>query len=139
MKQIKEFAPYKRETELIFSKDEQGLRINGYLVAIKKNNGVVSIENYSVGLGHSCHPNIDCSGSVKGMKLLGYWKKEDKTVKAGGHIYNLSSIVISDPLDLLAYYIEVKGYQIDPNVIEKCGNPLWAGISVILPKLDPIN
>ena len=41
--------------------------------------GVAWIENGSTGMGHSVHPNIDDSGSVKGMKQCGYWNKEDKT------------------------------------------------------------
>lgn len=130
------FNPYKRETTLIVSKDEQGLRINGNLVKFHHKNGVVMIENNTVGCGHSCHPNIDASGSVKGMKNLGYWGKEDETVKAGGFIYNLSSVVITNPLDLLAYHMEKNGYKIPEAVIQNCGNPLWAGVSITLPKIN---
>jgi len=87
---------------------EEGLRLNGYLCQIKPGR-VVSIENYSVGIGHSAYPNIDKSGSVAGMKKLGYWGKDDKTVRQDGFIYNVSHVVISDPLDALALYIEKGG------------------------------
>lgn len=127
------FAPYKLDTTLIVTKDEEGLRINGYLVAFKRQNGIVSIENYSVGIGHSCHPNIDASGSVKGMKNLGYWRKDATTVKAHGFIYNKSSIVISDPLDLLAYHMEYNGYEIKAEVIAQANK--WNGIAILLPKI----
>lgn len=36
-------------------------------------NGIAWIEDGSTGLGISVHPNIDKSGSVTGMKNLGYW------------------------------------------------------------------
>jgi hypothetical protein len=37
-----------------------------------------------------CHPSIHCTGSVAGMKKLGYWHKDDICVKIGQHVYNLS-------------------------------------------------
>lgn len=36
------------------------------------------------------HPSIHCSGSVRGMKNLGYWGKRDRCVRCGQYIYNLS-------------------------------------------------
>lgn len=36
------------------------------------------------------HPSIHCTGSVRGMKKLGYWGKHDKCVRCGSYIYNLS-------------------------------------------------
>jgi len=36
------------------------------------------------------HPSIDASGSVRGMKKLGYWGKDDVCVRCGSYIYNLS-------------------------------------------------
>lgn len=83
-----------------------GLRINGNLVKIKVKNGICSIENNTVGIGHSAHPNIAASGSVQGMKKLGYWGKMDKTVKVDDYIYNVSVIHCSDALDYLALAIE---------------------------------
>ena len=38
--------------------------------------------------GCSC---IHYTGSVKGMKKLGYWKKHDRCVRQGQYIYNLDS------------------------------------------------
>jgi len=64
--------------------------------------GIAWIENGKVGLGHSAHPNIHSSGSVKGMKNKGYWNKDDKTVRSHGFIYNISKLVVTDELDKVA-------------------------------------
>jgi hypothetical protein len=65
-------------------------------------NGLAWVEDGSTGLGHSCHPNIDASGSVSGMKKRGYWNKNDRTVNSHGFIYNIDEYVVSDALDRLA-------------------------------------
>lgn len=36
------------------------------------------------------HPSIHYTGSVRGMKNLGYWGKDDVCVRCGQYIYNLS-------------------------------------------------
>lgn len=36
------------------------------------------------------HPSIHHTGSVRGMKKLGYWGKHDRCVRCGSYIYNLS-------------------------------------------------
>jgi hypothetical protein len=36
------------------------------------------------------HPSIHYTGSIKGMKKLGYWGKNDLCVRCGQYIYNLS-------------------------------------------------
>lgn len=36
------------------------------------------------------HPSIHYTGSVRGMKKLGFWGKHDKCVRYGQYIYNLS-------------------------------------------------
>lgn len=36
------------------------------------------------------HPSIHCTGSVQGMKKLGYWGQHDHIVRCGQFIYNLS-------------------------------------------------
>lgn len=36
------------------------------------------------------HPSIHKTGSVLGMKKLGYWGKNDVCVKIGEYIYNIS-------------------------------------------------
>ena len=56
--------------------------------------GIAWIVDNTTGLGYSVHPNIDSSGSVAGMKALGYWSKSDRTIRSHGWIYNI---------DILAY------------------------------------
>lgn len=41
----------------------------------------------------SLHPSIHYTGSVRGMKKLGYWGKHDKCVRCGQYIYNTSMII----------------------------------------------
>ena len=36
------------------------------------------------------HPSIHHTGSIAGMKNLGYWGKNDICVRIGNYIYNLS-------------------------------------------------
>ena len=36
------------------------------------------------------HPSIHISGSVRGMKKLGYWGKSDLIIKQGQYYYNMS-------------------------------------------------
>lgn len=36
------------------------------------------------------HPSIHYTGSVRGMKRLGFWGKHDRCVRCGQYIYNLS-------------------------------------------------
>lgn len=68
-----------------------------------RKSGIAWIEDGSTGLGHSCHANIDATGSVRGMKALGYWGKEDRTVRSHGFIYNIDTFVVDeeDPYDAL--------------------------------------
>lgn len=56
-------------------------------------NGIAWIEDGSTGLGISIHPNIDKSGSVTGMKNLGYWDKSDRIVQSHGWKYNIDRFV----------------------------------------------
>lgn len=44
-------------------------------------------------LDKSIHPSIHCTGSVRGMKKLGYWGKNDRCVRCGQFIYNLSIFI----------------------------------------------
>ena len=64
--------------------------------------GIAWVENGKTGSGHSAHPNIDSTGSIKGMKSRGYWREKDRTKKTNGTIYNIDKLVISDPLDQIA-------------------------------------
>lgn len=64
--------------------------------------GIAWVEDGSTGMGHSAHPNIDASGSVMGMKKLGYWDKKARVVRSHGFIYNIDSLVITDAYDQIA-------------------------------------
>lgn len=65
--------------------------------------GIAWVKDGSTGLGHSCHANIDGTGSVRGMKALGYWGNEDRTIRSHGFIYNIDTFVVDeeDPYDAL--------------------------------------
>ncbi len=39
------------------------------------------------------HPSIHYTGSVRGMKELGFWGKKDRCVRCGSYIYNLSQTI----------------------------------------------
>lgn len=56
-------------------------------------NGIAWIEDSSTGLGITIHPNIHKSGSVIGMKNLGYWDKKDRIVQSHGYKYNIDRFV----------------------------------------------
>ena len=43
------------------------------------------------------HPSIHYTGSVRGMKRLGYWGKSDICVRCGQYIYNLSICIGQQP------------------------------------------
>ena len=58
--------------------------------------GIAEVRDGYTGNGHSCHPNISTSGSVKGMKKLGYWGKNDKIARAGGCQFNTSRILVDE-------------------------------------------
>jgi hypothetical protein len=66
------------------------------------NTGIAWVEDGEAGCGHSCHPNIDRTGSVRGMKQLGYWAKDARTVRSHGFIYNIDHVVVTGDLDELA-------------------------------------
>ena len=61
--------------------------------------GIAWVEDGEAGVGHSCHPNIDRTGSVRGMKARGYWGKTDRTVRSHGWIYNIDKLSMSSDLD----------------------------------------
>lgn len=64
--------------------------------------GIARIVDGSSGTMATCHPNIDASGSVAGMRNLGYWNRTDRVVRSGGYIYNVSNLVVSDQDDRIA-------------------------------------
>ena len=55
--------------------------------------GIAWIEDGSSGNCVSVHSNIDKSGSVKGMKNSGYWRKTYRTIRSHGYIYNIDSFI----------------------------------------------
>ena len=61
--------------------------------------GIAWISDGSTGIQHSVHPNIHRTGSVRGMKELGYWDKTDKMARCNGYIYNISKFVCDDEYD----------------------------------------
>ena len=61
--------------------------------------GIAWIEDGSAGIGHPWHPNIDASGSVHGMKQMGYWNRTDKILLSHGFKYNISKFVIDEAND----------------------------------------
>ena len=61
--------------------------------------GIAWIADGNTGCGHSVHANISASGSVRGMKNLGYWQQKDRCVRSHGFIYNIDTYVVDDELD----------------------------------------
>lgn len=68
------------------------------------NNGIAWVEDHSTGHRVSAHPYISSTGSVAGMKKMGYWGKDDKIVESHGYMYNISRFVCdeSDELEMVA-------------------------------------
>lgn len=64
--------------------------------------GIAWVEDGRSGCGHSAHPNIDKTGSIRGMKKLGYWRQDARCIQSHGYIYNIDRLVITDKLDQLA-------------------------------------
>lgn len=65
------------------------------------NTGLAWVEDGTTGCGHSCHPNIDVSGSVKGMKKL-HWGRDAVVVRSHGFYHCTSRFSASDGLDYVA-------------------------------------
>ena len=74
--------------------------IRSYVKLYRDTNGIAWIEDGSTGLGISVHPNLDKSGSVTGMKKLGYWDKSDRIVLSHGWKYNIDRFVCDKKNDL---------------------------------------
>lgn len=64
--------------------------------------GLAWVEDGRTGTGHSAHPNIDASGSVRGMKKLGHWGKDDVCVRSHGFVHNTSRLVVTSEFDEIA-------------------------------------
>ena len=65
--------------------------INKNAKLYRGNGGIAIIKDGNTGNIVSVHPNISSTGSVRGMKQLGYWDKNARTVKCGSYIYNIDS------------------------------------------------
>jgi hypothetical protein len=92
--------------EIKIERSPEGLRLDGNLCVINYKGKIITIDNRSAGCGHSAHPNIDISGSVSGMKKLGYWDKKDTIVKSAGYYYNISKTAISENIDALCLWLQ---------------------------------
>lgn len=78
-------------------------QLEEYITLLKSDiTGIAVIENRMAGCVHSCHPNIDVTGSVSGLKKQGYWEKKDRTVRFRHTIYNVDSYIVSDHWDKIA-------------------------------------
>ena len=44
------------------------------------------------------HPSIHYTGSVRGMKKQGFWDKNDRCVRCGQYIYNMSQYIGQRPV-----------------------------------------
>lgn len=55
--------------------------------------GIAWIEDEISGNSISIHANIHRSGSVRGMKRLGYWRRNDRVVRSHGWQYNIDTLV----------------------------------------------
>ena len=97
--------------------------------------GIAWVEDGRTGSGHSAHPNISGTGSVRGMKDLGYWRKADRAVRSHGWIYNIDRSAVSDALDYLAMkncrcggkHIEMPGdekYQAELDAMQGVNNAI---------------
>lgn len=58
--------------------------------------GIAWVKDSSDGCEHSCHSNIDSTGSVSGMKMRGGWAKGARCVRTNGFIFNIDSFLVSD-------------------------------------------
>lgn len=79
---------------------------NNHLCSLPYIGKVVTIDDHSIGCRMSAHPNIGQSGSVAGMKNMGYWRKNDVTVRQRNFIYNVSSVACTSIIDELCLAIE---------------------------------
>ena len=55
--------------------------------------GIAWIEDRTTGLNISVHANISDTGSVAGMKNLGRWSRNARTVRSHGFIYNIDTFI----------------------------------------------
>ncbi len=75
--------------------------VGNFFVEVDDKTGIALVGNGS-GMRGGVHASIDKTGSVRGMKQQGYWRKDARTVRAGGFIFNIDTFIISDPADEVA-------------------------------------
>lgn len=58
---------------------------------------------YVDGARHTIHPNISKTGTVRGMKKLRYWGREDRVVQMQGYKYDIDKISmdVEDKYDVI--------------------------------------
>jgi hypothetical protein len=64
--------------------------------------GLAWVEDTNTGTGYSAHPNISSTGSIKGMRNLGYWGLFDRVVCSHGFYYNVDMSAGMDDLSSIA-------------------------------------
>jgi hypothetical protein len=64
--------------------------------------GIAAVIDGTTGTMHTAHPNIAASGSVRGMKDRGFWRRDARVTRAMGYSYNTSELVMSSQNDRLA-------------------------------------
>lgn len=74
--------------------------------------GIAWIEDGTTGMGISIHPNIDSSGSIRGMRQK-FWGK-DRIVKSHGFIYNVDRVVFG------WFNPEDEYYKLEHMVADEC-------------------
>jgi hypothetical protein len=78
-----------------------------YMATFSVKNGIPIMKNHSVGVFHSCFPNIDGTGSVAGMRANYNWKN-DTVVKAHGAYFNLDKWSVHDPIEGFLYLLKTR-------------------------------
>ena len=69
-------------------------KINEHATLVRDDRtGIAKIQDGAMGISHSIHANISSTGSVRGMRVRGYWGKKDRAVRAGSFTYNIDSLV----------------------------------------------
>lgn len=101
---------YKNRNGSLFLREPSSNAINGYKDAmigpVELRSGVCQIKDFTSGGAFTCHPSIDKSGSVRGMKSNGYWAKDDQIVEAFGCKHNIDKIRCDSLGDELCLHVE---------------------------------
>ena len=71
-------------------------------LCIDDKTGIAWVEDGTTGMSYSCHASIDKTGSIRGMKNMGYWGKKDRTAQAHGFIFNIDTLWINSEYDKIA-------------------------------------